>query len=339
MKCLDNIYTKQIKYNSPVLYQLESLKKEYEKLLKVSNEIIKTGSFIEECYFENQSAVLSDNEITFSGNLKFKTDAGNYFSTIPSSLKLNVQGTGEIVVDVGEDNKTLVFKLDEKFLSEISLMIKNLETLTTNFNELKAKFNSQIFDNFIGIRNTSDLKIDQIKHINNNFQITSNDEKSLLNIDEQLEKIYSFNKEISFADASNLTEENVASWKEKLKYENIDVLYNSKSTDSAINLGYTGGLANGTTINIDTNKYKKVIIYGEVWNEQFNTICTATIDFDVSNGASNIVDGFVVDGITYFDIRGGYVNSERTTFTAYCKRIYNNVKFDSGTINKIEGVY
>ena len=120
MNCLDNIYTKQIKYNSPVLYQLESLKKEYEKLLKVSNEIIKTGSFIEECYFENQSAVLSDNEITFSGNLKFKTDAGNYFQNIPSSLKLNVQGTGEIVVDVGEDNKTLIFKLDEECGIEVA---------------------------------------------------------------------------------------------------------------------------------------------------------------------------------------------------------------------------
>ena len=32
MKCLDNIYTKQIKYNAPVLYQLESLKKEYETI-------------------------------------------------------------------------------------------------------------------------------------------------------------------------------------------------------------------------------------------------------------------------------------------------------------------
>ena len=186
MKCLDNIYTKQIKYNAPVLYQLESLKKEYEKLLKVSNEIIKTGSFIEECYFENQSAVLSDNEITFKGNLKFKTDAGNYFSSIPSSLKLNVQGTGEIVVDVGEDNKTLTFKLDEEFLSEISLMIE--------------KVNSQVFDNFIGIRNTSDSKIDQIKHMNNNFQIISNDGESLLNIDKQLKTISSFGKRIAYID-------------------------------------------------------------------------------------------------------------------------------------------
>lgn len=186
MKCLDNIYTKQIKYNAPVLYQLESLKKEYEKLLKVSNEIINTGSFIEECYFENQSAVLSGNEITFSGNLKFKTDSGNYFQNIPSSLKLNVQGTGEIIVDVGEDNKTLTFKLDEEFLSEISLMIE--------------KVNSQVFDNFIGIRNTSDSKIDQIKHMNNNFQITSNDGESLLNIDEQLKTMSSFGKRIAYVD-------------------------------------------------------------------------------------------------------------------------------------------
>ena len=244
MKCLDNIYTKQIKYNSPVLYQLESLKKEYEKLLKVSNEIIKTGSFIEECYFENQSAVLSDNEITFSGNLKIKTDKGNYFQNIPSSLKLNVQGTGEIVVDVGEDNKTLTFKLDEAFLSEISLMIEDLNSLT-------EKVNSQVFDNFIGIRNTTDSKIDQIKHINNNFQIISNDEKSLLNIDEELEKIYSFSKELAFTDASNLSEENVASWKDKLKVGKLIADYTLASESSSINITGLDLIAHGGVYEIE----------------------------------------------------------------------------------------
>lgn len=252
MKCLDNIYTKQIKYNSPVLYQLESLKKEYEKLLKVSNEIIKTGSFIEECYFENQSAVLSDNEITFSGNLKFKTDAGNYFQNITSSLKLNVQGTGEIVVDVGEDNKTLVFKLDEEFLSEISLMIENLETLTEDFASLKEKFESQIFDNFIGIRNTTDSKIDQIKHINNNFQITSNDGKSLLNIDEVLEKIYSFNKRLLTEDDSK-------------NVEKVELIYDKESSDININKGLTSGITDGSSINENLAvNYKRLYleIYG-----------------------------------------------------------------------------
>ena len=332
MKCLDNIYTKQIKYNSPVLYQLESLKKEYEKLLKVSNEIIKTGSFIEECYFENQSAVLSDNEITFSGNLKFKTDEGNYFQNIPSSLKLNVQGTGEIVVDVGEDNKTLTFKLDEAFLSEISLMIEDLNSLT-------EKVNSQVFDNFIGIRNTTDSKIDQIKHINNNFQIASNDGKSLLKIDEILEKIYSFNKELSFTDASNLSQENVANWKDKLGYENYETIYDASSNDPGLNLGYTGGIDNNITVNLNTNKFKGLIILSNLWNEEFNTTGTAIIDFSLSNGASNVVDFFISGGQAYFDCRGGYVNSEKTTFTAYCRRIYGTSKYAMGTINKIIGVY
>ena len=275
MKCLDNIYTKQIKYNAPVLYQLESLKKEYEKLLKVSNEIIKTGSFIEECYFENQSATLSDNEITFKGNLKFKTDAGNYFSSIPSSLKLNVKGTGEIVVVVGEDNKTLTFKLDENFLSEISLMIEDL-------NSLKEKVNSQVFDNFIGIRNTSDSKIDQIKHNNNNFQITSNDGKSLLNIDEIHEKIYSFNKELSFTDASNLTEENVASWQNKCGFERVETLYDMHSTDPNINWGYSSGITGGSDVylpeDFSAKNYKRLEISFTIWD-----VPSGVVLIDLSN--------------------------------------------------------
>ena len=76
-----------------------------------------------------------------------------------------------------------------------------------------------------------------------------------------------------------------------------------------------------------------------MWNNVFNTTCTATIDFNVSNGASNVVDFFVEGGQAYYDCRGGYVNNEKTTFTAYCKRIYGTNEFNSGVINKIEGVY
>ena len=36
---------------------------------------------------------------------------------------------------------------------------------------------------------------------------------------------------------------------------------------------------------------------------------------------------------------GGYVNSEKTTFTTYCRRIYGANKYAYGTINKIIGVY
>ena len=339
MKCLDNIYTKQIKYNSPVLYQLESLKKEYEKLLKVSNEIIKTGSFIEECYFENQSAVLSDNEITFSGNLKFKTDEGNYFSNIPSSLKLNVQGTGEIVVDVGEDNKTLTFKLDEAFLSEISLMIKDLNSLT-------EKVNSQVFDNFIGIRNTSDSKIDQIKHINNNFQIASNDGKSLLNIDEQIEKIYSFNKELSFTDASNLSEENVVNWQNKCGFERNKVIYDADSEDSVLNWGYTSGLPNGEVIthSIDPSfKGLKLLINQDYRNS------ILYIDLTKKDPASGI-DNYIGVNCYYAYTQNGFLYLYQATCVVSGDRQRLSISLDrfqsdnwgavvkQGTVKKIIGV-
>lgn len=309
MKCLDNIYTKQIKYNSPVLYQLESLKKEYEKLLKVSNEIIKTGSFIEECYFENQSAVLSDNEITFIGKLKFKTDSGNYFQNITSSLKLNVQGSGEIVVDVGEDNKTLIFKLDEEFLSEISLMIENLETLSSNFNELKtdyellkSKFNSQIFDNFIGIRNTTDSKIDQIKHINNNFQITSSDGKSLLNIDEQLETITAFNKKL-------LNEDDL---------DNVYVfepVYDMNSSDINLNWGYTSGISSlDGTINknfVNNSWYKISAFLDSNYFCEFYMKCDGyggiTIKFSASSSLLYLTMRLTPTSLSV--LKGGYTNT------------------------------
>lgn len=324
MKCLDNIYTKQIKYNSPVLYQLESLKKEYEKLLKVSNEIIKTGSFIEECYFENQSAVLSDNEITFSGNLKIKTDAGNYFQNIPSSLKLNVQGTGEIVVDVGEDNKTLIFKLDEEFLSEISLMIEDLDSL-------KEKVNSQVFDNFIGIRNTTDSKIDQIKHINNNFQITSSDGKSLLNIDEQLEKISSFNKNILTSDDLKMLEQ-------------IETIYDMTSDDININKGLTSGMGTGEYA-IDLRKYKKIIITTKEGFRSTNYVMNLynkTID-DNTKYLYNTCYGFLSEqNINYIYNLYSIVNEEKTTFIITLQRFNlsnNTSKTDLGVVTKIEGVF
>lgn len=53
------------------------------------------------------------------------------------------------------------------------------------------------FTEQIGLLNAAEGEADFIKHINNNFLITSHDGKSLLNIDEQLEKIYSFNKELA----------------------------------------------------------------------------------------------------------------------------------------------
>jgi hypothetical protein len=52
-----------------------------------------------------------------------------------------------------------------------------------------------VVNEYLGIKNT-DGTIDQIKHINNNFQITSASGQSLLNIDEQLETVTMFNEKV-----------------------------------------------------------------------------------------------------------------------------------------------
>lgn len=324
MKCLDNIYTKQLKYNSPVLYQLESLKKEYEKLLKKYNEIIQIENEIEECYFETNSAIYSNESVSFIGKINVKTDKG-FYSNIDSIIKLNMKGSGEIVVDIDEENKSLMFKIDEEFLSEITLMMEKLDSLTDDFNSLKEKFESQIFDNLIGIRNTADSKIDQIKHINNNFQITSSDGKSLLNIDEQLETISSFNKNILTSDDLEILEE-------------VEVVYDVSSADINLNWGYTSGINNGTVFTKDLSKYKRLIFYFE--NFPNGGIC------EIDNGYGSSVNqehGIVYStqndqGFLYvylFKVKRTD-NSYQVYFTRYRQNDAN--QNSSGVVYKIEGV-
>lgn len=55
----------------------------------------------------------------------------------------------------------------------------------------------KIFEDQIGIINSSDGDINLIKHINNNFLITENNGTNILNIDEQLQAMYLYNKKIA----------------------------------------------------------------------------------------------------------------------------------------------
>lgn len=326
MKCLDNIYTKHIKYNSPVLYQLESLRKEYEKLLKKYNEIIQIENEIEECYFETNSAIYSNESVSFIGKLNVKTDKG-FYSDINSTIKLNMKGSGEIVVDIDEENKSLMFKIDEEFLSEITLMMEKLDSLTDDFNSLKEKFESQIFDNFIGIRNTADSKIDQIKHINNNFQITSSDGKSLLNIDEQLEKIYSFNKEIPFSF-------------EKLNA--LKLIYDLSSPDPILNWGYTSGLTSGSYTTDKLSNAKKGLFVANL----NGSVVIFIVDFEtIINGR---YEGYGLCQIGYDSNIGTYIrqsnariSSDKTSLTISCGYYrFNTNNFDSSNAKyKIDKIY
>lgn len=67
------------------------------------------------------------------------------------------------------------------------------------------------------------------------------------------------------SDASNLTDENVASWTNKLGCENVEnvkTIYDKNSTDPSINLGYTSGLTNGLSVtgSFDTENVKSYLV-------------------------------------------------------------------------------
>lgn len=62
-------------------------------------------------------------------------------------------------------------------------------------------------------------------------------------------------------DASNLTNDNVASWQDKCSFERVETIYDMTSTDANLNWGYTGGIQNATVTSKDFSKYKKLIVY------------------------------------------------------------------------------
>lgn len=97
-------------------------------------------------------------------------------------------------------------------------------------------------------------------------------------------------------DASNLTEENVASWQEKLTIERSEIVYDKNSTDSAINWGYTSGLSAGnkgiTVSDRDFSKYKKLKFYFDsIWGKTGGTpVYSEVLEIDFEN--TTVIDGF-----------------------------------------------
>lgn len=97
------------------------------------------------------------------------------------------------------------------------------------------------------------------------------------------------------ADASNLTEENVASWQEKLTIERSEIVYDKDSTDSVLNWGYTSGISAGnsgiTVSGKDFSKYKKLKIYFDsLWGKTGGTpVYNEVLEIDFEN--MTVIDG------------------------------------------------
>lgn len=119
-------------------------------------------------------------------------------------------------------------------------------------------------------------------------------------------------------DASNLTDANITSWKNKCGFERVETVYDKDSTDSNINWGYTSGINNAIVVSgKDFTKYKAIITVN-----QTPYFCGSAIIYLDKPTSENIYIGRAVFGNdnTNLQIGGGNINVEKTSFTS---RIYD----------------
>lgn len=109
---------------------------------------------------------------------------------------------GEVILTGGDINATATIdttsttKSINGHLNDIYADLEN----TVDLNSSQLITGTKVFTEVIGLANTSEGTVDQIKHINSNFLITSGTGQNLLNIDEGLETISAFNRELAYED-------------------------------------------------------------------------------------------------------------------------------------------
>lgn len=109
---------------------------------------------------------------------------------------------GEVILTGGNINATATIndtsktELINKHLTDIYSELDN----TVDLDSSQLITGTKVFTEVIGLANTSEGTVDQIKHINSNFLITSGTGQNLLNIDEGLETISAFNRELAYED-------------------------------------------------------------------------------------------------------------------------------------------
>lgn len=127
-----------------------------------------------------------------------------HYDAIARELVLVLANNDEIRIPVGN-------LVDQYFADEQTLTLANIngkltfsikEGVLDDFVSLTGTqiLDAKVFKDEIAILNSGNNTIDRIKHINNNFLISSSDGTSLLNIDAQLGTISVFNKQLAFKD-------------------------------------------------------------------------------------------------------------------------------------------
>lgn len=164
-------------------------------------------------------------------------------------------------------------------------------------------------------------------------------------------------------DASNLSNANVTSWKNKCGFEKTEVIYNMNSSDPNINWGYTGGItvsnSNGASFGgKDFSKYKYLDVYYIRQNAPTDTIPygfvgKCRVDLQIAPNADGTYGGLDTQSINYTPfVEVNYlelmkvwvtINAAKTDIwlrTASCSVATPTTwYYDRGKFVKIEGVY
>lgn len=135
--------------------------------------------------------------------------------------------------------------------------------------------------------------------------------------------------------------------KQKTNAELVDLLYDKNSSDPVFNWGKTGGIQDNVVVtNKDFSKYKKLVVHGQAYAQNFTGIIdltqpTTSDDYRGLNISSMSWDTSGLGMLAF--ICGGIVNSAKTSFQS----IVHFIRVSNGAtgattayfIYRIEGIY
>ena len=153
-------------------------------------------------------------------------DASSQIVIKPDELRIDVYDS---LIDNGAHTSVL-------YMGPSGIEYNGSEILTLN------RLSNHVFVEQIGISNENEGEINYIKHINNNFLISTSDGENIINIDEQLKTFNFYNKPIALE--SYVTDNFVS-------YTKTQTLTDAQKEVARNNLGVgAGGSSSGTTVTV-----------------------------------------------------------------------------------------
>lgn len=152
-----------------------------------------------------------------------------------------------------------------------------------------------------------------------------------------------FNKKAN-TDASNLTDENVESWKNKCSFERVETIYDKNSSD--LNWGEPNGLNGSYTYSVD-NKFKRLRFYFKCFYTNFthSGAMGGVIELDLSQAINTTGvavpyrSGGGLKSTMFFAVHIGYAKSTSSVNVEFAWNDEKQSISDGYFIYKIEGVY